>query len=170
MTFGKGLDFEIKILPWTAGEVYHDWVLISPPPVTSSPPVKRPGGAAAVGPIKNEAHQPPLRNITTSGPGSIKKKIVGTGRVADRAVGPHNPGLPASSSSMRKPYTADEPIGKTTRTLVFKATRKDTIVAIKVCRKPKVKESADTWRNEMEILSCLNHVSNIMELRFGLTL
>jgi hypothetical protein len=95
-TFGKGLDFEIKILPWTAVEVYHDWVLISPPPVTSSPPVKRPG-AAAVGPIKNEAHQPPLRNITASGPGSTRKKIVGTGRVAERAVGPHNPGLPASS-------------------------------------------------------------------------
>jgi hypothetical protein len=25
VTFGKGLDFEIKILPWAAREIYHDW-------------------------------------------------------------------------------------------------------------------------------------------------
>jgi len=49
--------------------------------------------------------------------------------------------------------------------LVFKATRKEATVAIKVCRKPRVKESVDMWRNEMEIMSCINYVSNIMELR-----
>ncbi|TAQ88741.1 hypothetical protein B7494_g2907 [Chlorociboria aeruginascens] len=36
VTFGKGLDFEIKILPWTVKEIYYDWVFISSPPVTSN--------------------------------------------------------------------------------------------------------------------------------------
>jgi len=49
VTFGKGLDFEIKILPWTAREISHDWVLISPPSVTSLP-TKRSERAAAIKP------------------------------------------------------------------------------------------------------------------------
>ena len=68
MTFGKGLDFEIKILPWIVREVHHDWVLISPLPVTTYPPVKRSGRPVAVEPT-NEAHQLLVRNITPgSGP------------------------------------------------------------------------------------------------------
>jgi hypothetical protein len=171
-----------------AREVYHDWVLISPPPVTSSPPAKRSGGPVAVGPTKNEAHKPLIRNITTPGPGGTRKKIVGTGRyfrnrefevareVHNQDHEPPNPrdgisdimtqadpALPASSSPMRESHTTDELIGKTKQTLVFKAIRKGTTVAIKVCRKPGVKESADAWKNEFKILKRLNHVSKIME-------
>jgi len=61
-----------------------------------------------------------------------------------------------------RPYALDILIGKTYQTLVFKkATQKGTIVAIKVCRQRTVKESADTWRNKKEILSSLDHVSNL---------
>jgi hypothetical protein len=77
--FGKGLDFEIKILPWATKEICHDWVLISPPPVISDKAATR-----------------------------------------VRAL-----------------------VGKTDRTLVFKAPRMGTTVAIKVCRSRTVKESAD---------------------------
>jgi len=56
----------------------------------------------------------------------------------------------------------DIPIGKTPRTLVFKkAIEKGTTVAIKMCRQRTVKESADMWRNEKDILSSLDHVSNL---------
>ena len=103
VAFGKGLDFEIKILPLAAKEIYLDWVLISPPPVVS-------------------------------------------GKAATRARAPNML------------------IGKTDRTLVFKATRMGTTVAIKVCRRRTVKESADTWKNERDILKSLDHVSPIEDL------
>lgn len=67
------------------------------------------------------------------------------------------------ASSTRESHTTDELIGKTEQTLVFKATRKGTTMAIKVCRKPGVKESADAWKNEFKILKRLNYVSKIME-------
>jgi len=123
VTFGKGLDFEIKILPWTAREVYHDWVLICPSPVTNSLPAKNFDKAAA-------------RDPKADSPKKEDGKIT-------RARAP------------------DILIGKTRRTLVFKATRKGNTVAIKVCRKRTVKKSADMWRNEMEILSSLDHVSSL---------
>jgi ATP-dependent helicase YprA (DUF1998 family) len=50
-------------------------------------------------------------------------------------------------------------VGETDQTLVFKTTWTGTTVAIKVCRNRIVKESADAWRNEMKILSSLDHVS-----------
>jgi hypothetical protein len=55
-------------------------------------------------------------------------------------------------------------VGKNKHTLVFKATRMGTTVAIKVCRNRTVKESADAWMNEMEILSSLDHVSPVEDL------
>jgi hypothetical protein len=138
VTFGNGLDFEITILPWAAREVHYDWVLISPL-VTSSPPAKR-----SRRPVRNQDHEPPnprdgISDIMT----------------------PADPALPASPT--RESHTTDELIGKTKQTLVFKGTRNGTTVAIKVCRKPGVKESADAWKNEFKILKRLNHVSKIIE-------
>lgn len=50
-------------------------------------------------------------------------------------------------------------VGKIDRTLVFKTTRTGTAIAIKACRNRIIKESADAWRNELEILSSLDHIS-----------
>jgi hypothetical protein len=178
MTFSKGLDFKIKILPWIAREVHHDWVLISPPPVTTYPPMERSGGPVAVEPT-SEAHELLVRNITP-GSGPAGKKIVGTQKVAREVRNQYHeppnprdgisdmitqadPSLLASSSPLRESHTIDELIGKTKQTLVFKATCKGTIVAIKVCRKPRVKESADAWKNEFKILKRLNHISKIIK-------
>jgi hypothetical protein len=47
VTLGKGLDLQIKILPWAAREISCKWVLISPPPVISLP-TKRSERAAAI--------------------------------------------------------------------------------------------------------------------------
>ncbi|KFY03557.1 hypothetical protein V490_00138 [Pseudogymnoascus sp. VKM F-3557] len=43
------------------------------------------------------------------------------------------------------------------RTTVIRSSRNGVAVAVKLCRKPKVKSSADAWRNELEILRTLNH-------------
>jgi len=60
-------------------------------------------------------------------------------------------------------------IANTYRTLVLKAiSQQGTTVAFKVCRQSTTKESADTWRNEMEILSSLDHVSNLWKKHFYL--
>ena len=55
-------------------------------------------------------------------------------------------------------------IGETAFTKVFKTIRNSTAVAVKVCRKPDSKQSADTWRNELNILTQLDHVGQIFEL------
>lgn len=49
-------------------------------------------------------------------------------------------------------------IGRTFHTEVRKVHRKGTTVAIKLCRKPDSKQSADMWRNELDILYPLDHV------------
>lgn len=43
------------------------------------------------------------------------------------------------------------------RTTVIKSSRNGVAVAVKLCRKPEVKSSADAWRNELEILHTLHH-------------
>ena len=120
ITFGKGLDFKIKILPQIIREVHYNQVLISPLPVTTYLPVKRSGRPVAVEPT-NEAHQLLVRNITP-GSGPAGKKIVGTQEVArevrnqprDRIsniMTQADPGLLASSSPIRESHTTDELIG-----------------------------------------------------------
>jgi hypothetical protein len=137
VTFGKGLDFEIKILPWTAREIYHDWVLISPPPVTNSLPAKRSDKAAAIEPRADS-----------------RKRIGEDGKRTEED------GKRTEEDGKRPRARAlNMLIMETDRTLVFKTTRTGTTVAIKVCRNRTVKESADAWRNEMKILSSLDHVS-----------
>ncbi|KAH8797829.1 kinase-like domain-containing protein [Xylogone sp. PMI_703] len=157
LTLGKGLDFQIIVTSRVLAEVHHDWSLISPPPIICSLPAKRSGEAVPGVPTKHGARQPPLPSIAVSRIGSMER--IGESSVRGKvAVGPEDPELrpPSSSTQARGPHIL---IGKTGRTLVFKATRKEAVVAIKVCRKPTVKESADAWRNEMEIMSCLDHPS-----------
>jgi hypothetical protein len=67
---------------------------------------------------------------------------------------------------MRESYTIDELISKIKQTLVFKATCKGIIMAIKVYKKLKVKEFADAWKNEFKILKRLNYISKIIKYTF----
>ena len=69
--------------------------------------------------------------------------------------------LPTSPTSIIDP--PDVQIGETSLTTVVKRVRNGIVSAIKICRRPTVSGSADVWRNEMEILNRLNHVSMIME-------
>jgi hypothetical protein len=66
-----------------------------------------------------------------------------------------------SSTSLPTSLDQHKIIFKTTRTLVYKATYKNTVVAIKMCRGSSLHNSAKNWRNELEILTRLDHVSNV---------
>lgn len=75
------------------------------------------------------------------------------------------PKLGAALEARPRPNPQKEPspeppinIAKTAFTEVFKCSRNGTAVAVKVCRKPELKHSADMWRNEIEILNMLDHV------------
>jgi hypothetical protein len=129
--------------------------LISPPPTTSTSPTKRLDETAAIRETRSMALE--------ARPPSIRKRAVKESHahyLGDKAiVGSHNAELPSPSPSTRKSHTLQELIGKTTRTLVFKVTRSNATVAVKICRKPTLKESAETWRNEMEIMRTLDHIS-----------
>ena len=130
VTFGKGLDFEIKILPCAAREIFHDGVLISRPLVISDK-------AAAIEPRAGKRSEEDEERTGVDG-----KRTAEAGKTTQAR-------------------TLDIPIGKTKRTLVVKTTRRGTTVAIKMCRNRAVKRSADAWRNEIEILSSLYHVSSL---------
>ncbi len=71
---------------------------------------------------------------------------------------------------MRKSHTTNKLINKTKQTLIFKATYKGIAVAIKVCKKPGVKEFANAWKNEFKILKRLNHISKIIKYTLLLSL
>ena len=49
-------------------------------------------------------------------------------------------------------------IGKTAFTKVFKTIRDNTVFAVKVCRKDDPERSAKMWRNELNMLTHLDHV------------
>jgi hypothetical protein len=169
LSFGKGLDFQIKVVSRPPKKTQQSWSLISPPPT----PIKHSTEMVRGALCKNE-NDPPSPRVSTTRKGSERKKI-GAGRSKDlvdtglqisrsqtsSASGLQISGSQTSSASMQTAPTQREIIFKTKRTLVYKATRKNTIVAIKMCRGPKLKDSAQNWRNELEILTFLNHVSRV---------
>jgi len=159
LTFGKGLDFQIKVLSRPPTKANQSWSLISPLPM----PVKHP--SKVVGPVlrENEDVLPPPRahtpQVSTPRKGLAKK--IGAGQITGGVdTGLESSGSRPSSPSIRASPIQRELIGKTSRTLVYKATSKKAVVAIKMCRQPSVKGSAQNWRNELDILRCLDHVSN----------
>lgn len=83
--------------------------------------------------------------------------------ISPRSTGHAGTTSPAPPSLPRTKFVAPpvlDTIGETSRTLVFKGERSGAVVAIKVFRKPTLKESADTWRNETMIMKYLGtHVS-----------
>jgi hypothetical protein len=127
LELGKGLDFQIKVIP-RLSTLHNGWLL----PI-GSPPAKHSGNIVPVVPTRNED-----KPISVPRAGSVKNR-----------------------SQTPEPFfpPCGPPIGQTEETEVFKITRNGVTVAIKVCRKPTVKQSADAWRNEITILKRLNHVS-----------
>ena len=158
LTFGKGLDFHIKVVSRPPpGTQYQSWSLISPPPT----PVKHPIKAVRSVLRKNKNVPPsPSPRVSTVKQGSGKKKI-GAGRRTDQVdTASEIPGSRPSSASIQAFAVQHKIIFQTRRTLVYKATYKDAITAIKMCRGSRLKDSAQNWRNELEILRCLEHVSS----------
>ena len=154
LSFGKGLDFQIKVLSRPPKEPQQSWSLISPPPT----PIKHSTEAVRHALRKNKNVPPP--RVSTAKEGSERK--IGAGRITGMVdIGLQSSRSRPSSSSVQTSPVQREVIFKTPRTLVYKAIRKNTIVAIKMCRRPKLKDSAQNWRNEVEILTRLvDHVSS----------
>jgi hypothetical protein len=138
LSFGTGLDFQIKVVSRPHKETHQSWSLISPPQT----PVKHSAKGVRTVLRKNENVPPPL--VSTVKEGSEMKKT----------------GV-QSSTSLPTSLDQHKIIFKTTRTLVYKATYKNTVVAIKMCRGSSLHNSAKNWRNELEILTRLDHVSNV---------
>jgi len=158
LTLGKGLDFQIRIIPRIHRETYHGWKLISP---SISSLRAKPSRKEAVLRLPNkEIHKTLTMSAPKSEETSIRNKNLKSrygGEIA--AVGPQDSGLLTKCRSMGESPPLREIIGESPRTMVFKAIRHEMAVAVKVCRKPEVKSSADSWRNEVRILRRLQHVN-----------
>ena len=167
LSFGKGLDFQIKVVSRPSKETQQSWSLISPPPT----PIKH-STATVGGTLCKNKNVPPPPGVFTAKEGSERKKIRAGRRTDIIGIELQSSGSRTSSVSMQTSPAQRETIFKTPRTLVYKATRKNTIVAIKICREPNLKDSAQNWRNELEILTHLDHVSRVRNanLLFDLTL
>ena len=161
LSLGKGLDFQIKIISRPPKETQQSWSLISPPPT----PIKHSTETVRGALWKDENVTPPPR-VSTTRKGSEKKKFVASQKTDIVAIVLQSSGSQTSSASMKTSPAQREIIFKTARTLVYKATRKNTIVAIKLCRGPRLKDSAQNWRNELEILTRLDHVSSVRNANF----
>lgn len=160
LRLGKGLDFEIRVMPHTPEEAGHNRSLISPVTATTALLAKPIAKAATVGPLKEKIVEAPVPSVTRPGAIHIRNKTLIADRTAEGATtGSKAPPLRLQASHSLEPLILGETIGKTPHTQVFKAIRNDIVVAVKMCRKPEIKSSADTWRNELEILRNLNHVS-----------
>jgi hypothetical protein len=132
LALGEGFDFQIKIIKQASRELYHDWSLISPLPTTTATPPNHSGGAAPLTPTKNDDRQPASTLLTPGTTGHIRKRII-----PDRLMNAERRPSPPRDRS------PSHMLGETDKTHVFSATREGVTVAVKVCRKPTVKLSAD---------------------------
>ncbi|PVH71137.1 hypothetical protein DL98DRAFT_521254 [Cadophora sp. DSE1049] len=150
VVLGKGIDFEIEVLPWAPSVIQGDLELISPIPVVYPSPDKLRIGSPANGPLNGTSSTP----TCTIGPALHSNETVKS-RHATKEIRFSLPTLSAST-------TVDPPdiqIGETPVTTVVKRIRSGIVSAIKICRRPTVSGSASAWKNEMEILNRLNHTS-----------
>lgn len=150
MVLGKGIDFEIEVLPWAPSVIQGDLELISPIPVVYPSPDKLRIRSPANGPLNGTSSTP----TCTIGPALHSNETVKS-RHATKEIRFSLPTLSAST-------TVDPPdiqIGETPVTTVVKRIRSGMVSAIKICRRPTVSGSASAWKNEMEILNRLNHTS-----------
>lgn len=120
LRLGKGLDFEIRVLPNTHREAVH-CSLISP--ITTVFPSKPKS--------KTESPKNPEKGIFER---LAKSEIASVGKKVLKAERTGQGGRENQYLSHSKTPMLNETIGRTTRTQVFKATRNGMLVAIKMCR------------------------------------
>ena len=165
LRLGNGLDFEIRIMPYTPEEAVYHASIISPTREISFAKAKRTTEIVGQPKRKTEMAEQSKRAIpkkslsrqTGSEAASAGKKALEAGLLGEGSGRQENPELQPQSHS--KIPTPNETIGQNMRTQVFKANRNGMVVAIKACRKPELKVSAETWRNELQILRNVHHVS-----------
>ncbi len=156
LTLGKGLTFLIKILPRPHEEVCCGCLRLSPKGPALC--VKSSKSSVAAVSIKATAKvKPPTATISQTDISKEKSsKAIHTREKAkiESALEVR----PRSNSQKKTPQEPLINLGETAFSKVFKANRNGTAAAVKVCRNPDPKESADRWRNELDILKHLNHV------------
>ena len=162
LTLGKGLTFQIKVLPHAPSELYHGCLRLSP---RGSALCTKPseGSASAVSTNAASKVKPPTvitSKVDVSKEKSDKNRHTGEKATTKMALEERPQSDTHGKSSPDPPVT----IGKTAFTKVFKTIRNNTAFAIKVCRKPDSKQSADMWRNELNMLTQLDHVGQPFEL------
>lgn len=154
VVLGKGIDFEIEVLPWAPSVIQGDLELIFPILVVYPSPDKLRIRSPANGPLNGTSSTP----TCTIGPALHSNETVKSRHATKEIRFP----LPTLSAST----TVDPPdiqTGETPVTTVVKRIRSGMVSAIKICRRPTVSGSASAWKNEMEILNRLNHVSLFVE-------
>ncbi|KAL9124452.1 MAG: hypothetical protein Q9217_006215 [Psora testacea] len=163
LTLGKGLTFQIKVLPHTPSELYHGCLRLSP---RGSASCKKPSESSASAVSAKAASKGKTPTVTTSKMDISKEKDYKTKHTGERAV--MKLALEERLQSDTHSESSSEPpviIGKTAFTKVFKTIRNNTAFAVKVCRKDDPERSAEMWRNELNMLTHLDHVGQPLELR-----
>lgn len=130
LELGKGLKFQMAILPRASGSTHHSLFKFIPRAGRNAP-ITKPSGKA---------------NPTVSKAGIEKQNS------CDQQLQPSTKILPAT-------LVFREIIRETLLTRVFMANKGGKDIAVKVFKGPDLKQSADTWRDELNILQRLNHVS-----------
>ena len=166
LTLGEGLEFQIKLLPRTPQSISYSRHRISPR--LRGWRINDRAGGAIVSSQTETLKADTLSTLTSkadisaaveSGGISVattsKADVPRTKASNSRRSSERPETKPASAKASRGPSTM---IGKTAWTEVYKVTRNERIFALKVCRKPRVDQSALVWRNERDMLEQLNHV------------
>ena len=146
LQLGKGLDFRICIKPHSPGEELYSQLLLSENAAIlfGNPTEKK---------TKAKPRKEPIKAPPPATAKSVGDEIPRVGRVCAAAGQERLESRPPQGS-----LDLGKIIGKTRCAKVFRATLNGMEVAIKVCREPSAKLSANTWRNEVDILRKLDHV------------
>ena len=155
LTLGEGLTFLIEIFPRPREKVYNSCLCLSPK-VPAFYMKSSKSSVAAVGKKATAKVKSSTATIQTDISEKQSSKAVHTGENA-KIVSAFEV-RPRSNSQKKTPQEPLINLGETAFSKVFKVNRNGTAAAVKVCRNPDPKESADRWRNELDILKRLDHV------------
>lgn len=158
VTFGEGLDFQIKILPWRPPAMGQTWTQIFPIPVPIKSHSNRKANKPALHHNTLPSLPPPIS--TEKGPRRKRSSIAkdqDTVKITPSSKG-SNSQTPLSPSDTVSPVQR-ELILENKNTLVYKVFSKKGVSAMKYCRGSDAKASVETWVNERDILRSLDHVS-----------
>ncbi|KAF8847833.1 kinase-like protein [Acephala macrosclerotiorum] len=161
LTFGKGLCFQFRILPRHPKAAHATWSPSLPLVLPSSVTLEEKGSLSKrmreaqstntrleASLVYNEdVESDGDRDSSNTSGGSIFHGF----RASDVSCNPEVQGI--------KPTGGELELHKTDRARVVKTTRNGMIVVVKKFRGEDLKEVADRWRNEVEILKVMNHGS-----------